>query len=166
MTKQVLLGTALLLPLAAVAADFQPLAMKPGLWEVTLESKIQFPDAMLANMPPQARAAMAGRGGQSTVVKSCMTKESMSRAFDFNNDPKKTCQYTIVSSTPTRQEVNVDCTTKSGKSTGKMVFEAISPEAGKGTVDLTMEMGAGTMKSTMVISSKYLGSDCGDVKPK
>jgi hypothetical protein len=47
-----------------------------------------------------------------------------------------------------------------------MVFEAISPEAGKGTVDLTMDMGSGTMKSTMTISSKYLGPDCGDVKPK
>jgi len=166
MKKQVLMGTILLLPLVALAADFQPLALKPGLWEVTVDSKMQLPDAMLANLPPQARAAMAARGSQSTVIKSCMTKESMSRAFDFNNDPKRTCQYTLVSSTPARQEVNVDCSSRSGKSTGKMVFEAISPEAGKGTVDLTIDMATGTMKSTMTIASKYLGPDCGDVKPR
>lgn len=165
MKREIVLGIVLLLPLLAAAADFTPLAMKPGLWEVTVTTKMQLPDSVLANMPAQARAAMEGRM-QGTVVKSCLTKESMSRALDFNNDARRTCQYTLVSSSPTKQVVNVECTTKSGKSTGTMTFEALSPESGSGTMDLTMDSASGQMKSKMTFASKYLGPDCGDVKPR
>jgi len=165
MRRAIVAGTVLLLPLIAAAADFTPLAMKPGLWEVTMNSKVQLPDAVLANMPAQARAAMEGRT-QGIVVKSCLTRESMSRALDFNNDPRRTCQSMLVSSSPTKQVVNVECTMKNGKSSGTMTFEALSPESGSGTLDLTMDSASGPMKSRMTFASRYLGPDCGDVKPR
>ncbi len=39
MRKEFLMGTMLLLPLAAAAADFTRLAIKPGLWESTVTMK-------------------------------------------------------------------------------------------------------------------------------
>ena len=163
--KRIVMGALVLLPWVAVAADITPLGLKPGLWEVTVNTKMQLPEAVLANMPAQARAAMDARA-QNIVVKSCLTKESMSRAMDFNNDPKRTCQSTLVSSTATKQVVNVECTTKNGKSSGTMTFEAVTPESGAGSMELTMDSGAGTMKTKMTFSTKFLGADCGDVKPR
>jgi len=168
MRKEIVLGTVLLLPLIAAAADFTPLAVKPGLWEVTLTSKIQLPDAMLMNLPPDRRAQMeammSSRAGQPTVVKSCLTKESLSRALDFGADAKKTCQYKLVTSSASRQEVDIECTAKDGKTTsGKMTFEALSPESGRATMQMTQDGGT---KMNMTINSRYLGADCGDVKPR
>jgi hypothetical protein len=98
MRKEIVMGTVLLLPLLAAAADFTPLGLKPGLWESTVNMKTSgspmanIPpeqrsqmEAAMANMPPERRAQMqammAGRG-QPTVTKVCMTKESMSKALD------------------------------------------------------------------------------------
>jgi hypothetical protein len=167
MRKGILIGT-MLLPLLAAAADFTPLSMKPGLWEATMTSKVQLPEEMLSKMPPQARAqmesAMAGRGGQPTVVKSCLTKESLSRAMDFSSDAKKTCQYKLVNSSATRPELDVECTSKDGKTIiGKMTFEALSSESGRATMLMTQDGGT---KMNMTINTRYLGPDCGDVKPR
>jgi glutamate synthase domain-containing protein 2 len=166
MKKAIVIGT-LLLPLIAAAADFTPLAVKPGLWEVTMTSKIQLPDAMLANIPPDRRVQMetmmAGRGGQPTVVKSCLTKESLSRALDFSADAKKTCQYKLVTSSASKQEVDVECTANGKTTVGKMTFEALSPESGRATMQMMQDGGT---KMNMTMNSKYLGPDCGDVKPR
>jgi hypothetical protein len=168
MKREIVMGTVLLLPLIAAAADFQPLAVKPGLWEATMTSKVQLPDAMLANVPPERRAQMeammAGRGGQATVVKSCLTKDSLSRPLNFNNDARKTCQYNLVAASSTKQEVDIQCTAKDGKSTvGKMTFEVLSPESGRATMQMTQDGGT---KMNLTINTRYLGPDCGDVKPR
>jgi hypothetical protein len=168
MRKELLMGTMLLLPLLAAAADFEPLAMKPGLWEVTVTTKMQLPEAMLANLPPDRRAQMeammGGRGGQPNVVKSCLTRESLSKALNFGADAKRSCQYKLVTSSPAKQEVDVECAAKDGKTTvGKMTFEAVSPESGRGRMLMTQDGGT---KVDMTFSSRYLGPDCGDVKPR
>lgn len=167
MKRRIVMGTMLLLPLIAAASDFTPLAMKPGLWEATITSKVQLPEEMLSKLPPQARAqmesAMAGRGGQPTVVKSCLTKESLSRALDFGSDAKKTCQYKLVSSSASRQEAEVECTSDRGKVIGKMSFEALSPESGRVTMQMTQDGGT---KVSITVNTKYLSPDCGDVKPR
>ncbi len=167
MRKEILIGTVLLLPLIAAAADFTPLEVKPGLWEATVTTKIQLPDAMLANIPPERRAQMetmmAGRGGQPSAIKSCLTKESLSRALNFNTDQKKICQYKLVSSSPTKQQVDIECTSDRGKLTGNMLFEALSPESGKATIQMSQDGGT---KMNITVSTRYLGPDCGDVKPR
>jgi glutamate synthase domain-containing protein 2 len=161
------MGTFLLLPLIAAAGDFTPLGLKPGLWEMTMTSKVQLSEAMLANMPPDRRAQMEammnGRAGQPMVVKSCLTKESMSKALNFNSDQKKNCQYNVVSSSATRQQVDVACTTDKGRTTGTMTFEATSPESGKAIMQMSQDGGT---KMNITINSRYLGLDCGDVKPR
>ena len=178
MRKEFLMGTMLLLPLVAAAADFTPLGLKPGLWESTVTMKFGSPmasippeqraqmEAAMANMPParraQMEAMMAGRG-QPTVTKVCLTKESMSRALDFGAQQRKNCQVKVVSSSPTTQQVEMECTTDNNKLTGTMTFEALSPESGKATIQMSQD---GVQKMNMTVNTRYLGPDCGDVKPR
>jgi hypothetical protein len=178
MRKEFLMGTMLLLPLVAAAADFTPLGLKPGLWESTVTMKIGSPmasippeqraqmEAAMANMPPARRAQMeamlAGRG-QPTVTKVCLTKDSMSRALDFGAQQRKNCQVKVVSSSPTTQQVEMECTTDNNKLTGTMTFEALSPESGKATIQMSQD---GVQKMNMTVNTRYLGPDCGDVKPR
>lgn len=173
MKKEIVMGAVLLLPLVAGAADIKALAVKPGLWEVTVTSKVQLPDEMLSKMSPDQRAqmeaAMAARGGQASgpkVFKACLTQESLSRALNFGADGRQNCQRKLFSSSPTKQEVDVECTQENGKFAGRMTFEALSPEAGKGTMQMTREGGMGLMKINVAVSTRYLGPDCGDVKPR
>ena len=178
MRKEFLMGTMLLLPLVAAAADFTPLGLKPGLWESTVTMKFGSPmasippeqraqmEAAMANMPPARRAQMeamlAGRG-QPTVTKVCLTKDSMSRALDFGAQQRKNCQVKVVSSSPTTQQVEMECTTDNNKLTGTMTFEALSPESGKATIQMSQD---GVQKMNMTVNTRYLGPDCGDVKPR
>lgn len=167
MRKEIVMGAVLLLPLVAAAGDVTPLAVKPGLWEATVTTKMQLPEAMLSQVPPDRRAQMeammAGRGGQPMTVKSCLTKESLSRALNFGAEQRKNCEYKLVSSSSTKQEADIECTSDRGKITGKMTFEALTPESGKATMQMSQE---GGMKMNMTVNTKYLGPDCGDVKPR
>ncbi|MGO9231338.1 MAG: DUF3617 domain-containing protein [Bryobacteraceae bacterium] len=167
MRKEILIGV-VLLPLIAVAGDFTPLAVKPGLWESTVTTKMQLPESMLANIPADRRAQMeammAGRAGQPMVTKSCLTKDSLSRAINFGAaDQRRTCQFNLVSSSATKQQADVECTSDRGKLTGSMTFEALTPESGRVTMQMSQD---GGMKMNITVNSRYLGSDCGDVKPR
>lgn len=173
MKKEIVMGAVLLLPLLAGAADFKPLAVKPGLWEMTVISKVQLPEDMLSQMPPDRRAqieaTMAARSGQAAgprVLKVCLDKDSLSRALNLGADTRQNCQRKLFSSSPTRQEVDVECTGDNGKLAGRMTFEALSPESGRGTMQMTREGGMGMMKINVSVNTKYLGPDCGDVKPR
>ena len=179
MRKEIVMGTVLLLPLLAAAADFTPLGLKRGLWESTVNMKTSgspmanIPpeqrsqmEAAMANMPPERRAQMeammAGRG-QPTVTKVCMTKESMSKALDFGAQQRKNCQVKVVSSSSTSQQVEMECAMDNNKLTGTMTFEALSPVSGRATIQMSQD---GVPKMSMIVNTRYLGSDCGDVKPR
>jgi hypothetical protein len=171
MKKGIVMGAALLLPWMAGAADMKPLAMKPGLWEVTVTSKMELPADVLAKMSPDQRsrmdAAVAARGAQGpTVVKACLSADSLSRALNFGADGRQNCQRKLFSSSPAKQEVDVECTQENGTFSGRMTFEAVSPESGKGTMQLTREGGMGLLKINIAINTRYLGPNCGGVKPR
>jgi hypothetical protein len=173
MKKEMVMGAVLLLPLVAGAADIKPLAVKPGLWEMTVTSKVQLPEDMLSQMPPDRRAqmeaTMAARSGQAAgprVVKVCLDKDSLSRALNLGADSRQNCQRKLFSSSSTKQEVDVECTAENGKLVGRMTFEALSPESGKGSMQMIREGGMGMMKINIAVNAKYLGPDCGDVKKR
>ena len=144
MKNSIIIGTLMALPLIATAGDFTPLGLKPGLWEATTTTKIQLSEAMLANIPPDRRGQM----------------EAM---MNGRADQKKNCQYNVVSSSATKQQVDVACTTDKGRTTGAMTFEATSPESGKAIMQMTQDGGT---KVNININMRYLGADCGDVKPR
>lgn len=167
--------------LFAAPAMTDNLNIKPGLWEFTSTSqskgappisaqeKAEMEKAM-ANMPPDRRAKMeeamkAAQGGAGTphVHKSCVTKEDLSKPLDTGDD--KECKKTILKSTSSEQDVRLDCTRGTQKSTGTIHFVANNPESVSGTMDMQMSDTGGAMTVKMNFNGKWLGASCGDVKP-
>jgi hypothetical protein len=170
--------TLLLTSAALPAQEIKPFDVKLGLWESTLSTEMsgmamptapQIPPDALSRMPPEQRARveamMKGRGGspRSMTVKSCITKETLSRAGAFGQ-PDKSCTMTVVSSTPTKQVLHMDCTRDNNHMTGDTTIERVDAEHVKGTTLIKSE-GEHAINMKSNFETKFLSSDCGDVKP-
>ena len=194
MKTTILFGIAILCPLAAVTAqEIKPFDAKPGLWESTTTTEITGMPAMpampqltpdqLAKIPEaqrqQVQAMMAARGGggapRNITTKSCVTKESLAKSMAFMNDNNQAnCTRKIVNSSSGKIEFHMECTPDKTNMTmvGDMTIERLDAEhvKGSGTFKNT---GTGpatgnaprTMESKITFSTKWLSSDCGDVKP-
>jgi len=175
------LALACLLPLAALAAD-RP-NVKVGLWEITHESSNSGPaaaapampqlsDDMLARLPPEARARLqavqAGRaGGGKLVMQQCITEHDLDHPFEHTDPRGGRCTNEVVSRTATSAEVNVSCKSEqmSAETHGTLKWQVDSPTAMHGTIDTTTQVGARSLEHHSQISGRWLGADCGDVKP-
>ena len=156
-----------------VASDPTPLNVKEGLWEVTVTHSMSgmpaapsIPPDALAKMPPEQRARIEAmmKGGASTDVrKECVTKEKLQKHSAFSNN-RGDCTRTVVSSTGSKMEVKFHCEDKQSSSDGTFQMEALGSDNAKGTMHMVSNSNGRTMNMDMVINSKYLGSDCGDVK--
>jgi len=184
--KRFFLASVMMCPVAIWAQDIKPIDIKPGLYENTTVSTIsglQMPANMpqltpdqLAKMPPQARAQYEAmtKGGpgapQTHTMKACITKEQLSKPmFDSG---EKSCTYKLTNSTSSSQTIHVECNRGNTKTVGDMTLDRVDSEHLKGNL-LMKTTGdsstAGSMGGNMTIkldfSNKWLGSDCGDVKP-
>ena len=155
--------------------------LKPGLWEIThsmksnsaeMEKMRAMQQAQMANMPPEQRKKMEemmaqhgvkmGAGGPGSMsVKTCMTKEMVER----NEVPtqKGDCKTTKLERSGNTTKMAYTCT--SPPSTGEGQYTVVSPEAYtmKMVVNTTVQGKPQTMN--MEGSGKWLGADCGDIKP-
>ena len=140
-----------LLP-ACWADDIKPFDLKAGLWERTVTTEAQFSAETLAKMPPAERARvdamMKDRNGVPATAKVCQLRASLDKPFSI---PGRDCTTKLVSSTPSRQEIHVDC---QNRMSADAVMDRADPSAGEGPTDIKM-----------TISDKWLSADCGDVKP-
>ena len=175
----VLVGIAALCPLACWAADeIKPFDAKPGLWETTttmdmpgMPAMPQIPPEALSKMTPEQRAQMEammkGRGGagpRTTTTKVCMTKDSLSRGLALaQNEPS--CTQKVVSSSSSKQVIHMECSQGQGKSSGDITVERVDAEHAKGTMVMSASEGGRGMNMKMSFNTKWLASDCGDVKP-
>jgi uncharacterized protein DUF3617 len=178
----ILIGIVALCPLASFAADeVKPFDAKPGLWETTTSMDMpgvpampQIPEEALSKMTPQQRAQMEammkGRGGagpRTTTTKSCLTKESLSKAFAFREN-ERACTQKVVSSSSSKQEIHLECNQGQVKSSGDITVERIDAEHAKGTMLMKASEGStpiGPMNMKVSFNSKWVSADCGDVKP-
>ena len=173
MTKLVLACTLLASAPLWAADKLQRLDVKLGLWETTTTSNMSgappIPEARLAKMSPEERAMlermMKARGDapQTHTQKSCLTKEKLEKDLSFGDERGK-CTHDILSSTSKEAEVKFHCADENMTSDGTAKFEAVSSENVKGTVHTTVSGGGNTMKMDLTLTSRYLGSSCGDVK--
>jgi len=167
---------------ALLAADFTPLDVKPGLWQVTtgtgevttqgtgaptMPAMPSIPPEVLSRMPAQQRAQlesmMKGRGAAPPAeTKVCFTKESLQNAASFGRT-QKGCTYQVTNSSASKQQVHVDCQPSSGVTSGDMTIERSDAEHVKG--DVTMKSPQLPQPLHMSFSYAWLSSDCGDVKP-
>jgi len=173
-------------PLALFAADKPTmLNVKEGLWEVTVTHPSTgmpgMPEDALAKLPPDQRARieemMKQKGvtmsGNTTVVKSCVTREKIEKgmAFAAENAAKKenNCTHTTVSSSTTHFETKYHCdeTGKDGKKTtidGTTTVDVVNGDSTKGVSHIVSNSDGRTMNMDMTFTSKYLGPSCGDIK--
>ena len=158
----------------AYAAD-PALDVKTGLWELTSTGTMSgappIPQEALARMTPEQRAKMEsamqeaiGRNNQPHVSKSCITQKQLEKAPNFAEQQNKSCKQTVVNRTTSLIETRVECSGPQ-KMTGTFRFQAQSREAIHGDVSMVMSDGNKTMTSKHTIQGKWLGADCGNVKP-
>ena len=172
-----LLGIAILCPLAALTAqEIKPFDAKPGLWESTMTMEISGMPAMPAmpQLTPEQLAKMPPAARQRTITsKSCTTREEINKGLAFSDKTQANCTRRIVSSSSSKVEMHVECAPDKTNMTvvSDITVERLDSEHVKvaGTSKST-GTGAGngaarSMDSKFTVNSKWLSSDCGDVKP-
>ena len=160
--------TVILLAGACRAADnLTPLDVKPGLWENTSVTERggmpTISPEQMAKLPPEAKARMQAMTGNKTdVSQSCMTADELSK---FARNQYKSCNVTTVSSSRNKEEFSFECENGGSKSTGTMKIEAVDSTHINSLVVINMTAGGRPMNMKITNTSKWLGADCGSVKP-
>jgi hypothetical protein len=161
-----------LAPLAAPAAD--RIAARPGLWEFTHQNSNTgappIPAEVLAKLPPDTLAKMQAQMQHPATVsnRSCITAQDLDRGFNPDDRPNSRCKNTVLSHSSTALEIAIDCADlgkEHGSGHGTAKFQTAGPEAMTGTIDMTIKVGEQTMTHHSQVSGRWLGADCGDVKP-
>jgi hypothetical protein len=161
--------------LPGLAASETPLAVTPGLWEMTSQTETSgappVPPDATAGMTPEQKAkfeaamqAMIAKQTQPHTVKTCVTAERLKRGFT-GDDKHKDCQTTVVDSTSKVLDVKIACTGGDQPSTGTIHYEAVDAKTVVGKVDMNIGRGGKSMEVRNDIHGKWLAADCGDVKP-
>lgn len=153
-------------------ARYQPLNMKPGLWERTSTSTVAgempIPTEMLNSLTPDQRARIEERmkansaaHTRTTTDKSCVTKQELEKPF---NPGDKECTWTILESTSTKAKGTVSCEASGMKMRGSGEFEAPDPEHLKGSMHAASTGGGHNMTVDGTFTSKWLGASCGNTQ--
>jgi hypothetical protein len=165
---------------AAVSAQ----TMKPGLWEIThkaqfgsegMNDKMAAMQKQMDNMSPEQRKMMddmmakngmkmGGAGGGmpgGMSIKTCMTKEMIEK----NEVPagQGDCTSTASPRIGNTQKISFTCTKPPSSGEGQMTFNGSDSYTMKLTVNTQVR--GKPEKMDMEGSGKWLGADCGDVKP-
>jgi hypothetical protein len=176
------LSLALLWAASCSAQGFTPLDVKLGLWETKasvetgaagrMQAMPQIPPEALAKMPPEQRARMeemlkaGSKGGPMvTTTKVCMTKESLADGRAFARSNQKGCTTKIVTSTASKQQIHIECDNEGAKTTGDMTVDRVSAEHIKGLMNMQSVSSPRPVQMKMSFDTRWISSDCGDVKP-
>ena len=151
------------------------LDVKTGLWEVSSSGETTgtppIPPEALAQMPPEQRAQLQARmaaamerSNKPDVRRSCITDKTLQRGLDFSQPERANCKRTMVNSSSSQIDVHMECTGDE-KMNGTFHFEAVDRQTLRGNINLVISNGANTMTMKRTMQGKWLGSDCGSVKP-
>jgi hypothetical protein len=168
--------------LAAGAAFAQ---MKPGLWEISqtmhgapggqMDAQMAQAQQRMANLPPEQRKMVeqmmaqrgmqmgtAAGGGHAMTMKMCMTKEMVERN-QMPSQQRGDCTTSVQPRVGNTTKMTFTCTNP--PSTGEGTYTLNGPDAYtmKMVVNTTVQGKPETMN--MEGSGKWLGADCGDIKP-
>jgi uncharacterized protein DUF3617 len=170
--RNIYVGVILMASVAVWAADkVQPLNVKVGLWEVTMNmtssGEMPVPAELLARLTPEQRArvdermkARSAEKTKTTTHKNCLTKENLDQGTTFGED-KKSCTRTIIASTSSKAEVRLVCEDQGMKTDATFQIDALSAESVKGSVHMMMDGGGHTMNSNSSFTAKWIGPVCG-----
>jgi uncharacterized protein DUF3617 len=162
------------------------MGLKPGLWETHLTKQVldgkdttaQIGGAaaqmqkMLANMSPDQRARMeammkehgASMGSSDGSIRMCISPEMANRDTPWV-DPKGRCQPAKVTRSGNQASYEINCASEGTTTTGKGT-STVSGDLVTTQMDMTTTRSNGeTHVSHTEAEMKFLGADCGDVKP-
>jgi hypothetical protein len=176
MVDRIGLMTALAACALAAPASAQGLAANTGLWEMTTDGGApiqmpQIPADQLAKMTPQQQAmiqqgmaAASAMSAKPITRKVCVTQTMLDNGY--NPDSKNhRCTRTVTTHTSSVLEFALSCP-GDHPTTGTVHIEATSAETLTGIVDMTLVTKDGaSIPIHRTMQGKWLGSDCGDVKP-
>jgi len=136
----------------------------------------QLTDEQLARLPAAQRAQLqammkgsAGGSPRTNTSKACLTRESLAKALSFSQQ-NNSCTQKVTSLASDKQEIHLECAnpTKgagdSVKTSGDLIIERVDSEHAKGNM-VMKSSGERPMTMKMSFTTKFLSSDCGDVKP-
>jgi hypothetical protein len=177
--RSIVVGSLVVVALVACGpnpAQAQTPPIKPGLWQVHSQrevdgQKVQMPDMSerMRNLPPEARkqmeAMMKQRGvdmsGGGGDMKICLTRDSLDPSqWQKHQD---TCTTDFSSRTSTAWKWRTTCTDPVAETDGEATF--ISPDAYTVKTVTRLTIQGKPSVTRMTLDSKWLGADCGDVKP-
>ncbi len=157
--------------LCAQAQDVPPI--KPGLWQAQSERKVdgkQAPDVSdrLQNLPPEVRkqveATMRSKGiamGPGGVAQICHTRESIDQGRWQGEQGR--CKTDMLSRSAKSWKWRSTCKQPDAEIDGEAIFAG--PESYTVKTALTMAIKGETRTTHTTIAAKWVGSDCGDLKP-
>lgn len=142
MRKMILLGAISFAAIVVVAADFQPLNVKAGLWQVTTTTSFQ------------------GMGTPITrTYKSCVTKEDL-KQYPFP-DRDNECKYKVQSSTASHMEVSGNCLYEgSQKADFKIQLDVVDSENVQGRGQANIDSPQGTLHGDYSGKGKWIAASC------
>ena len=164
------LEIALIIALPGWAADSpQPLDIQPGLWEIALTVKTSgmppMPPAVSEKLTAEQRARIEAKAKEraadcprTTVGKSCLLEKDLDRPslLAFGGD-RQNCRQTIANSSPTRQEIHVDCGKDATQGGGTVLIEVIDPKSVRVSSQWSATDGSRTMKMNSTAKLKMAG---------
>lgn len=169
MRKMIFLGVICLLAAVAVAGGNVPFNVKPGLWQTTWNSVATGRPPIPEGLTPEQRARYEATMSKTVsgmpktgTYKSCVTKEQLNPA----NQPSNKCTWTVLDSTGSNLDLHGTCAPgKEGLKVDMTVhLQALDSEDVKGTGQQALTSGGNTLNSKFNVTSKWLGSDCGNTK--
>lgn len=153
--------------------------LREGLWETSWSHSTRgmpgIPPETLAKLTPEQRAQMEAMmkqrgmssGGGSNTIKSCWTKEKIAKGIAFNQN-RENCTFNQIHSSSSHMEFKVHCEfNKDANKTimdGTTLVDVTGAEAVKGTTHVVSSTNGRPVTMDSSFTSRYVGSDCGDVK--
>lgn len=170
--KRIVIAAILLSSVAWGQSKFQPLNVRTGLWQSTINTttagQMPFPSEMLAKLTPEQRAKFEARLKEHSAPKTrtvtnqdCETQEKLAEQ-PFGS--QKECKVTMVKSTSTAAEMKMSCQQGDMTTNGHMNIDVLSPENVKGSSQMTATGGGHTYTVNSTFTAKWLTSSCGSVK--
>jgi len=151
--------------------------IKPGLWQVQSQREVdgqrsQMPDMSehLKNMPPETRRQMEAMmkqrgvdmsGGSMNDMKICLSKDSVDPSQWQRN--QGTCTTDYVTRSSSTWKWHTSCREPAAETDGEAYFTSSDSYTVKTATTMTVQ--GQTRTTRMTLNSKWLGPDCGDVKP-
>jgi hypothetical protein len=164
------------------ATDAHAQKIRPGLWENTvsmkssggqMEAAMAQMQAQLAAMPPEQRAQVEammarqgvgiGGAGKPNAVRSCISPEMAAR--DEFNPGDSRCKATGHSRSGNTVRFKFACQRDNTTAEGQGEFTLVSETETRGKMFVNTTRQGQTMRMEMESQSRWLGKDCGELKP-